>query len=69
MTYEKRLSVARTRLATAKAAIYRAKAELSLAEDEWREAYRDLSRLEDEPFVHVEVTKLRGTGSDAREDR
>jgi hypothetical protein len=44
------LAKARTRLAIAKMRINRAKEELNSAEYEWRDAYKDLNKLEDEEF-------------------
>ncbi len=41
------LAKSRTRLAIAKTRIDRAQAELDSAENEWREAYKALNRLED----------------------
>lgn len=50
------LAKARTRLAIAKTRIDRAQAELSSAENEWRDAYKVLNRLEDESFITQQNT-------------
>jgi hypothetical protein len=59
MTYENSLAIARMRLRTAKDRLDRAQAELSQADDEWREAYRSLNRIEDEPFIIGELKQER----------